>query len=310
MLIITTKKYIFIILLLAVPTTAYLIKRNWKSILLAAGVTFFGSIAYGARLIAPQICNPAAEVAISGLALSGPAWCIGTYVIGAACASISAGLAAEGASSGWQWWKDSGVAKRNILLEHPYPAANLTLVSGSLLEDHIYALNQSLGNFFDNVTGVSVILNNNEGPLYKRDGSIDNMLTWSINCNDTMITTVVHPRHLLASAEAFKEFTTQTKTFHKRGDSEWLSYNLYGLNVVAAELFKANMQNEAQSGAMDIGNMFVSQIQPCTDLLCYGVQDKFCASFGDSSIPGEDSIMVGEVYVDAYGGIDNECQSG
>ncbi|KAK5780304.1 hypothetical protein RI543_002059 [Arxiozyma heterogenica] len=248
------------------------------------GVTFFGYIAYGVRLIAPQICNPAAEVAISGITLSGPAWCIGTYVIGAACASISAVLSAEGASSGWQWWKESGVAKRNILLEHPYPAANLTLASDPLVEDHVYALNQPLGKFFDNITGVPAIWYDNEGSLYKRDGSIDNMLTWSINYNDTMITTIVHPRHLLASAEAFKEFTTQKKTFHKRGN--------------------------AKSGAMDIGNMFVSQIQPCTDMPYYSVQSKFCASFGDSSTPGIDSIMVGEVYVDAYGGIDNECQTG
>lgn len=258
----------------------------------------------------PQVCKPAAEIAISSITLSGPAWCIGTFVFGAACASISAGLAIGAGGTGWQWWKESGIAKRSIYLEHPYPAANLILISGTLLEDHVITLNETLGDLFANVSGVAAMVYDGEKLFYKRDGNIDNMLTWTINHNGSTISTVVHPNHLSSSALAFKEFATGNDALHKREDGEWLSYNLYGVNVVAAELFVTNMKAEADSGAMGVGNMFVSQIQPCTDLQCYGVQNKFCAPFGTSTTPGVDSIMVGEVYVDAYGGIDNECQSG
>ncbi|CCF58164.1 hypothetical protein KAFR_0E00110 [Kazachstania africana CBS 2517] len=288
-----------------------LVKRGWKSFLLNAGTVFFGEIATGAYYVKALTCNEAAMVAIIGANVEGAVACIGAYVVGAAAAAIFAGLAAEGGSAGWVWWKGSGIAKRDTVITQELPLANMTLYGGPAVTSyHIDYLNQTLGKYFENVGFVSKAGNGLEDGITKRS-ILPEMVVWRIEESTHNVTVLVADEHFEKSVTAYRSYIDSNYTyFGKRDDGEWLSYNTYGFNVAASEFWALDMKEDANAAANDIGNMVVSQIQPCTETDCYGVENKFCASWGDSETMGDRSIIVGEVYIAAYGGIDTECQSG
>lgn len=290
--------------------TYKLVKRGWCSFLAVAGSTFFGMAAYGSFKVSAALCDPAAIAAIAGWIPEEFAACVGAFATGAFCAAVSAGLAGESGRSGWQWWKESGVEKREILISQPLGPLNGTFYTGSSVSTyHIDYLKSKLGPHFQNLTSVGIIVPNHVDPLRKRDEA--HFFSWTISRENFNTTTFGFHTSFEASVNAFCDHVSNSSTIRKRDDNhEWVSYNLYGLNVAAAELFLMNEKQEVDGDMYGIGNMFTGKTQPCSELQCYNVDNKFCASWGQSSVQGQDSIGVGEVYVEAYGGVDNECDSG
>ncbi|KAK9366248.1 hypothetical protein V1509DRAFT_569296 [Lipomyces kononenkoae] len=73
----------------------------------AGGTVFFGLLAYGSRIaLLNTYCNQESSTAVQDKSA-----CIGIIIVGATCAAISGGLAAETATHCWQWSKEVGIAQ-------------------------------------------------------------------------------------------------------------------------------------------------------------------------------------------------------
>jgi hypothetical protein len=85
---------------------------------------------------------------------------------------------------------------------------------------------------------------------------------------------------------------------------EWMSYNVYGWN--GADQWDGNGIKDTMG---DLGSSSSYELQYLNDNDIESV-GKFCAAASlPGNRPGVDSIIVGEVYLEAYGGIDSQCDS-
>lgn len=87
---------------------------------------------------------------------------------------------------------------------------------------------------------------------------------------------------------------------------DWISYNTYGANPGRCQDLEQqiNTYNSQYDGAYEeIGSTILNMNGGA-------IPSKFCmaASDGDSN-PGENSAIVGEIYFNQYGGVDQECDS-
>jgi hypothetical protein len=273
-----------------------------------AGTTFFTAAARGAFIVAKAACNEAAIAAILALNWAGASVCIGAYAVGALCSAIAAGIAAIGANHGWQWWKGSGTAERTFEVSHYMPVLNNTLYGGiGHTYDQYEVLESILGSTVSDLTHIAVIYPNISG-IIKRDTE-DLMVTWTSNFTGWPITTFCHNDYLADTAKEYMNVFANASYITKRDGGEWASFNTYGLNTDTAHIVTDNMNAEADAVFQGIGNKLTVQIQPCSDDRCYGTYSKACLAAGQSSNMGQDSDIVGELYFNAYGGIDSECDS-
>lgn len=112
-------------------------------------------------------------------------------------------------------------------------------------------------------------------------------------------------RNINATGKVRRELSKRT------GNSYWQSYNSYGYNGGYVTDWMQWGEVDQMAAAMQYENFMLEQIQPCTDSYsCYGVIQKVCLSGGMSQEQGVDSAWVGEVYINAYGGIDEQCDCG
>lgn len=113
-----------------------------------------------------------------------------------------------------------------------------------------------------------------------------------------------------------KEYTdvATNHTLVKRDSGgSWMSFTDWGTNVGYDEdmLQWNEYQNFAREHSYDGGFGMVDQVQSCTNMQqCYGIKSKMCVTSQMSQQRGVDDIMSGEMYYGAYGGVDNECDSG
>jgi hypothetical protein len=135
-----------------------------------------------------------------------------------------------------------------------------------------------------------------------------------LNDNGVIRTAVGHKDSLDQIMVGFDDFkrnngTTQLK--QERQDSldvNWMSYTTLGENMAEAAQYSQDIQ-EAEidsSEQMDYG---------LDDVFSHdffgGYAPKFCLSAGPPNTnASQDSIIVGEVYVNQFGGLDTDCQSG
>jgi hypothetical protein len=107
---------------------------------------------------------------------------------------------------------------------------------------------------------------------------------------------------------AFSDFkTSQAPSIARRQSSaiSFASYTTYGENMQEGSEYFGDIENDENSeGHGNEGDVF--------DFGVGGAPSKYCLSAGP---PGEDqvgvnSIIVGEVYMNQFGGLDAQCQSG
>ncbi|CAH03110.1 uncharacterized protein KLLA0_A11979g [Kluyveromyces lactis] len=282
-------------------------KKSVGTFFAAAGTVFFGVIAKGAFVVAKAACNPAALAAIAAFNVAGASGCIGAYAVGALCAAISAGLAVESGSQGWQWYKGSGVAKREIECEvyHYIPLINNTIFGGSLHTSDIFqSINSTDPLVVDSLQHIGVIYDNSSNNidlgadfLNKRSQLTPLMYTWTANYTGFMTTTYVQPEHLTLSVREYANTSSHNFTWIKLAEVEWLSFNTYGINVDTAHIVTDHMQTDADDVMYGLGDLVTVQVQPCTQQdECYGYHNKFCLAAGQSSTMGASSDIVGKVY--------------
>lgn len=93
---------------------------------------------------------------------------------------------------------------------------------------------------------------------------------------------------------------------------KWLSFNTFGENMKLGKAYGGNFKEyrkklkaEALTTAGDAWDEDIAQ--GGTGLY----HDKFCLGVGgEKSSVGQDSIIVGEVYTNAWGGVDTICRDG
>lgn len=103
------------------------------------------------------------------------------------------------------------------------------------------------------------------------------------------------------------------QTMLKRDDSGfWISYNDWGTNIGYDKdwLDWDEIEKMARDLAYEDPFGLIQQVQPCEERQCYSVSDKFCFAGGMSPDRGQQSAFVGEAYIQAYGGVDGECDNG
>lgn len=105
--------------------------------------------------------------------------------------------------------------------------------------------------------------------------------------------------------------TSSVPIERRTGNLYWQSYNSYGYNggYVQDWLNWGEINKMAQ--AMSGDTNYISQVQPCSnDFRCYAIASKWCLAGGMSKLRGVNSAFVGEIYVNGYGGVDGQCDSG
>lgn len=100
-------------------------------------------------------------------------------------------------------------------------------------------------------------------------------------------------------------------TLSKRDGDMWMSYTNWADNVG----YISDLENWGEyyklADDLDYDGVLdsVQQIDGCTSEGCYVMESKYCVGIGFSGDQGVNDAEVGEAYVDAYGGLDNDCMS-
>lgn len=112
------------------------------------------------------------------------------------------------------------------------------------------------------------------------------------------------------SFSALHAYVTEQGPIEKRSSGSWVSYNIYGDNPYLCEA-EQQWTSDYQNTILDlVSRNGAQQVQDCQQPECYSILQKLCLSVGDSTTPGVESEVVGEVYLNSYGGIDAQCQLG
>jgi len=106
-------------------------KRPAKIFFISAGVVFFAMMACTATYVKRETCKDLALASIYGGGEVSMTACLGTFVVGSLFSAVSAGLVACVGENGWQWYKGSGVSKRNSLVYGDLIITNTTLIGGT-----------------------------------------------------------------------------------------------------------------------------------------------------------------------------------
>ncbi|QEU58739.1 hypothetical protein KDRO_A07630 [Kluyveromyces lactis] len=64
---------------------------------------------------------------------------------------------------------------------------------------------------------------------------------------------------------------------------EWLSFNMYRMNIATAHIITDHMQTDSDNGMYKLGDIVTVEIYPSTQHRYYGYQNKFCLAAGQSN---------------------------
>jgi hypothetical protein len=311
----------------ATAATAALVERSWTGFFLGSGIAFFTYVGWVGTSVAQAICTTAMWVALFGGPAAGvpTAACIAAGAIGALSAAAVGGLVTYGTSQGWTFENQGaeiGPTRRDIDGNFTYPKlfdTNFGLVHNFDAEN-TKALNLTYGAMLDkhnttllHVTWMETFPNGNytNSPYNGLNMTLGRLV--SLNDNG-VIRTAIGPTEMLGQIlegfDLFKSSNGSAPPLDKRQASpevvNWMSFNTYGENMYETAGLQEGLVYD-----------FVSSEEPVD----WGVDgwaesfdyysSKFCLGAsppGDSQ--GVDSVIVGEVYTNSYGGIDGECDSG
>ncbi|CCF56312.1 hypothetical protein KAFR_0B00117 [Kazachstania africana CBS 2517] len=223
--------------------------------------------------------------------------------------ALAAGLQLYAENNEWEWYKGSAeVGKRNDIVSFDIPKLNMTFFGGQLVTSDYYdIISKYLGEHTANVTFLAQAQTGSGNQISKREEG-DYFVTWTFDRGDFNTTVYARPDSVASAAAALSDHISNATTFNKRDNGEWVSFNTYGFNVVASNLWMLDEREQVDEFGPILGGWITSQVQSCTNSPeCYAVESKFCLAMGASSTAGDNSIIVGEGYVQAYGGIDSEC---
>ncbi len=235
--------------------------------------------------------------------------------------SIAGGLGAFGSSVGWKFETDGAeVGERSTF----QPIVHYALgVSHYYDADTHRFLNQTYGTMLDsyNTTILSVSwmetlpdANHTGGVLENLNMTNGRFVTLLDNgVIRTALGATASMGHIVEEFDRFKRFGSLTNPLNlKKRDGvaapDWLSFNTYGENMKEGAQFLGdfnNVQNTIREG-QNLGTV-ANWVQASSG----EYQSKFCCAASPSGNgPGQNSIIVGEVYMNDFGGIDGECDSG
>lgn len=155
---------------------------------------------------------------------------------------------------------------------------------------------------------------NHTGKLFENLNMTNGRMV-TLNDNGIIRTALGHTSKMGSILDSFNEFkgtggTTNLLTLKKRQTLtvDWLSYNTYGENM--AEGAKLLDGIDIDVNIVELPSAFnydVGFVQANSG----GYAEKFCLGVGPNGDGvGQDSVIVGEVYANQWGGIDTNCQSG
>lgn len=227
--------------------------------------------------------------------------------------SVAAGLASYGYSAGWTWESDgAAIGKRGSYARiintkfgtaHVFDPENtmaLNLTYGGMLETH-------------NTTLIAVTwIETLEGGNYTGSPFEGLNMTYgrlvALNDNGVIRTALGGIETLPRILDGFADFKNNVPRVQRRQSEEvdWLSFNTYGENMYEGGIYVEGLDEDANSSKSS-ADFSVDGWSEGYDYYA----SSMCLSAGSpGSAQGVNSVIVGEVYMNAYGGIDTTCQSG
>ena len=295
-----------------------LVERSWTSFFVGSGIAFFPAISWIGYSTASAVCSASMWTALfgPGALATNTAACVAAGAISVLAGAVASGLATLGATQGWVFeGKGANLGERNVYaplintkfgLAHHYDAAthqNLNSTFGAMLDKHNTTLLH--------VTWIETLTNGNytNSPFHGLNMTQGRVI--ALNDNGIIRTAIGHTDTLPQILEGFNDFKTSNVTVPaKRGkrDTEtvnWMSFNTYGENMSEGSLYEESLDEDANASATsaDYGvDGWVESFDYYSSKFCLGASPP-----GEGQ--GQDSIIVGEVYTNAYGGVDSFCDS-
>lgn len=138
----------------------------------------------------------------------------------------------------------------------------------------------------------------------------------TLSDNGVIRAAVGHTSMMESILDSFNDFKTNKyppAMFAKRDLSiDWVSFNTYGENMNDANGYQVNIQ-DVKTGVIEDASRSDADIMWDTSFAESNTgmyHNKFCLGVGPmGQSAGSESIIVGEVYMNRWGGIDEECQS-
>jgi hypothetical protein len=303
-------------------------RANFLSFLFGAGVYIFAGLAGLGGLLARATCSIGMYTALfGGAAVAGVAPCIAAGALSLLSGAVASGLYTYGTSQGWTFETIGDTltpTNQKRADGTPYPKIVDTRFGVSHHYDPLThkALNETYGAMLDKhnttllfVTWTQTLPNANHTTSPFANLNMTNGRLLHLNDNGVIRTAIGHKDSLDQIMVGFDDFKrdngTTTQLKQERQDSldvSWMSYTTLGENMAEASQYSQDIQ-EAEidsSEQMDYGldDVFSSDFFG-------GYAPKFCLSAGPPNTnAGQDSIIVGEVYVNQFGGLDTDCLSG
>ncbi len=245
--------------------------------------------------------------------------CIAAGVISLVAASVAGGLATFGATQGWTFeGVGASVGERAVFEPVVHNALGIAHYYDS--ETH-KMLNQTYGDMLDSyntkilaVTWVETLATANHTGELLENLNMTNGRIVTLNDNGIIRTALGQTDMMGPILESFRDFKSTDGTANpllKKRQTltvDWLSYNTYGENMQEGNQLLSGIEIDVniveEPSAFSFDTSFVqANSGGFSEKICVGVSPN-----GDSV--GQDSVIVGEVYANQFGGIDTNCQSG
>lgn len=133
--------------------------------------------------------------------------------------------------------------------------------------------------------------------------------------NGSIVTTATYfeavPSALLAWNNFVGMASESDNAIEKRADNTWISYYIWGYQAEDVCWLEVGFRVDDSSGddwdEYNLGEGIGSYTSPN---LLPEIDQKFCLAVGESSTRTSESVIVGEMYVNSYGGFDGDCWDG
>ncbi|KAK6200998.1 uncharacterized protein RJT21DRAFT_113651 [Scheffersomyces amazonensis] len=298
-----------------------ILRKRWPAWLIGAGTFLFAAVAKGAEIGVNLFCSPELlEAVVMTGNFEGVIPCVACaslYVLGGA---ISAAFATEGAANGWEWFQGNGVTGKRDLEDYKgyymnsftnslhYSSTDLEVEFNANYSSLLEAIPHQLLFVGVSTPNGTELFDGLSNSIKKRDlNEFDHSkfplihVTFAV---DNRTTTILSTYGNIEQGLTDLTWNTPPDSLEKRSSNEvtYVSFNSYGLNMDLARNFEASDHTVAHTVAESLSDSsWVNYYD--------GIASKYCMALGTNDKAGVDSIIVGEVYVQAYGGIDNECDS-
>ncbi|KAK9482071.1 hypothetical protein V1527DRAFT_486047 [Lipomyces starkeyi] len=284
-----------------------IIRKRWiKTFLIGAGVSAFTMIATGATVFTVASCKASLAAALIGA----PIWpatslaCIGSAALTVVSVANAGGLYSYGSSQGWVFESNGASVSNRALNGGLYYA-----ITGHYIQ-HDWDLRDSImDQYYEQLHGIDANITN----VFKHfsynatlNESLSNLSSMVLKRQGVTVAVLTERDELYTVFAWLANTIFTTHVINKRNDmlASWMSYNLYGENMQEGSYYEEPLDEEAnQDKTDDLDDYFVKENKQYHDKFCLGLSPQ-------TDSVGIDSIIVGEIYVNAYGGLDGECQNG